>query len=176
MTSGNKDLSRPLPNRIQAPDSYRDGGYFTISDTSSHRCLEDPWGEGSSLNSVMTDRSAGRCTGGFEGYSLFGQERTGLEQEAREPRVLEVEVGRSCGALQVQTPDNHVQHGGHRGQLHPVKYGRELGGLHHGVHLDLGSRGTGGFRSMCRGKTSPHRDKVSGERRQCRRAHRTHPD
>lgn len=75
------------------PDSYRDGGYFTISDTSSHRCLGGPMGgEGSSLNSVMTDRSAGRCTGGFEGYSLFGQERTGLEQEAREPRVLEVEA------------------------------------------------------------------------------------
>ena len=102
------------------------------------------------MNSVKTDRSAARCTGGFEVYSLFGQERTGLEQEAREPGVLEVEVRRGCGALQVQTPDDHVQHGSHRGQLHPVKHGRELGGLHHGIHLDLGSRDTGGFTSMFR--------------------------
>lgn len=98
------------------------------------------------------DRSVGQCTGGFEVYSLFGQKRTGLEQEAWEPRVLEVEFRRGRGALQVQTPDDHIQHSSHCSQLHPVKHGRELGGLQHGIHLDLGSRGTGRFRSTWGGE------------------------
>lgn len=80
---------------------------------------------------------------GHEVYSLFGQKRTGLEQKAWEARVLEVEVRWCCGALQVQTPDDHIQHSSHCSQLHSIKHGWELGGLQHGIHLDLGSRGIG---------------------------------
>lgn len=58
--------------------------------------------------------------------SLFGQQWAGFKQVAAERRVLVGDIWWSCGALQVQTADDHVEDSRHCRQLHAIKHGGQL--------------------------------------------------
>lgn len=75
-------------------------------------------------------------------HSLFGQHRTGFEQEAAERRVLVRNLRRSRGTLQVQTPDDDVQDGRYGRQLHAVEHGGQLGAER--LHVASRQAGHGG--------------------------------
>lgn len=67
--------------------------------------------------------------------SLFGQLRTGLEEESVKGCVLVGNVRRRSGALEVQAAHDDVEHCCHRCQLHAIKHCWQL--WRDGVHIWL---------------------------------------
>lgn len=78
--------------------------------------------------SCMVAEHSQRLNDRQKGHSLFGQDGTGLEQEAVEGRVLVGDVRSGGGTLEVQAADDDVQHRGDRRQLHAVEHSRHLRG------------------------------------------------